>query len=297
MSDATGSIGLIGFGEAGQAFSRGWRQQAPDIAISAYDIKTDGPDEDIKRAEYAKHSITGLDGISGLAGLSVFSLVTADQAQEAARSAAPHMSRGAFFFDGNSCAPQTKSGSAKFIESRGVRYVDVAIMAPVHPGLHKAPLLISGPHSGEARTFLEGLGMDAKIVPGDVGAASSVKMVRSIMMKGLEAVMLECVLAGRAAGVDERVLDSLDVTYPGFDFRKQAAHMMERASTHGVRRAAEMREVAKTVEMLGLPPSMATATVGWMEKAAASGVRVAGSSLSYAEIGDRLLAQIRGDEL
>ena len=77
-------------------------------------------------------------------------------------------------------------------------------------------------------------------------------MIRSMMMKGLEALVCECVFAGRKAGVIETVLDSLDDTYPGFDWKKRAAYMLERVMTHGVRRAAEMREVALTVDLLGL---------------------------------------------
>ncbi len=297
MADKPSSIGLIGFGEAGQAFTKGWRKVSPHLEISTFDIKVTGPEADAKREDFRKASVDGQEDIGGLAGRHLFSLVTADQARIASTSAAPHVGEDAFFFDANSCAPQTKSASAEIIEATGGRYVDVAIMSPVHPKLHRSPLLISGPHAEEAALFLQSLDMDATIVPGEVGMASSIKMVRSIMMKGLEAVMLECVLAGRATGVDERVLDSLDVTYPDFDFRKQAARMMERATTHGVRRAAEMREVAKTVEMLGLPSSMSSATVHWMDKAAASGVRVTDSASDYKEIGDRLLEAVREDDI
>ena len=105
--------------------------------------------------------------------------------------------------------------------------------------------------------------MAAKLVDGEVGAASSIKMVRSVLMKGLEAVILECVLSGRRAGVDDLVLESLDQTYPGFDWKKRAAYMMERAATHGVRRAAEMREVANTVRELGFDGTMSDAAADW----------------------------------
>ena len=106
-------------------------------------------------------------------------------------------------------------------------------MAPVHPRLHRTPLLISGPHVEAAAAAFASLGMSAKIHDGPVGAASSVKMIRSIMMKGLEALVCECVLAGRKAGVIDTVLDSLDDTYPGFDWKKRSAYMLERVMTHG----------------------------------------------------------------
>jgi 3-hydroxyisobutyrate dehydrogenase-like beta-hydroxyacid dehydrogenase len=108
--------------------------------------------------------------------------------------------------------------------------------------------------------------MSAKVHDGPVGSASAVKMIRSIMMKGLEALVCECVLAGRKAGVCEIVLDSLDESFPSFDWRKRSAHMLERVMTHGVRRAAEMHEVALTVDLLGLEGSMSRATVDWQQK-------------------------------
>ncbi len=290
------SCGFIGFGEAAQAFASGWRQKQPALELRAYDIKTDGADAATKHADYTLATVTGCETIGGLAGLNIFSLVTADQARAAAVTTASHLKVDAFYFDCNSCAPQTKSGSAVLIEAVGGHYVDVAIMSPVHPKLHKSPLLISGPHAEAALEFLTGLGMVARIVPGDVGAASSVKMIRSIMIKGLEAVVLECVTAGRLAGVNEMVFDSLDLSYPGFNWRKQATRMMERATTHGKRRASEMREVAKTVDMLGLRSLMSSATVEWMEMAGQSGGRTAGQELDYAQISDLLLAVIHEPE-
>jgi 3-hydroxyisobutyrate dehydrogenase-like beta-hydroxyacid dehydrogenase len=139
-------------------------------------------------------------------------------------------------------------------------------MAQVRPKLHKTPLLVSGPDAEEALAITKALDMAAKAVPGGVGAASSNKMIRSVMMKGLEALVLECVLAGRKAGVDQAVLDSLDATYPGFGWKKRSAYMMERAVTHGIRRAAEMREAALTVKELGFGGAMASATADWEQR-------------------------------
>lgn len=270
MSPTALTIACIGFGEAASAFVAGW---GPERAahVRAYDIKTDSPDPAIsaaKQADYARWGVTGCGTLAeALDGAAVvFSLVTADQAALAAAAAAPLLGRGALFLDCNSCAPGTKARSAAVIEAAGGRYVDVAVMAPVHPKLHKTPLLLSGPNVAEALDALGSLDMAAKVAEGPVGTASSIKMIRSIMMKGMEALFAECVLAGRRAGVDEVVLDSLDVTYPGFDFKAKAAYMLERSMTHGIRRAAEMREVAKTVEDLGLPNGMAAATVDWQQR-------------------------------
>ena len=135
--------------------------------------------------------------------------------------------------------------------------------------------------------------MSAEAVSEAVGVASSIKMIRSVMMKGLEALVLECVLAGRAAGVDERVLASLDATYPGFDWPARAAYMMERTTTHGVRRAAEMREVVVTLKELGLPIDMAEATVNWQQRAGTAGIRQSDAESGYAGRAEDLLSKLR----
>ncbi len=294
----SGGLALIGFGEAAQAFARGWGA-ARTAGLRAHDIKTGHADaavRDAKWADYARCRVAGaatpaeaLDG----AGI-VFSLVTADQALDAAKTAAAHLATGALFLDGNSCAPDSKRRAAATIEAAGGRYVDVAIMAPVHPALHRVPLLIGGPHATAARDALAGLDMTATLVDGGVGVASSIKMIRSIMMKGLEALALECVLAGRRAGVDEAVLASLDASFPGVDAGTRAAHMMERAATHGIRRAAEMREAARMLDDLGLAGRMARATVDWQQEVGQLGL--AARDTDYAALADALLARLLDGE-
>jgi 3-hydroxyisobutyrate dehydrogenase-like beta-hydroxyacid dehydrogenase len=266
---STTPVSLIGFGEAGQAFTLGWKNAQAVGVVSVFDIKTQSDSPSVataKKADYQKFEVIGCEdyenAVSG--GGAVFSLVTADQAHEVARQASRYIEKDAFFFDCNSCSPGSKRKSAEVIETAGGRYVDAAVMAPVHPKLHQTPILLSGPHAREAEDFLnDALAMSVKTVDGDIGASSTIKMVRSILMKGLEAVILECVLTGRRAGVDELVLDSMEKTYPGFEWKKRSAYMMERAATHGIRRSAEMREVANTVRELGFSGSMSDAAADW----------------------------------
>ena len=248
-------IALVGFGEAAIAFAKGW-QDIDSLSISAFDIKTecgDAKTASAKREEYKTYGVTDAGNLRDAVKEAdvIFSLVTADQASAAADAVAAHIKKGSLYFDCNSCAPGTKRRSARRINEAGGRYVDVAVMSPVYPRLHKTPLLICGPYSSEAMTIFDLLQMEAKSMEGEIGGASSVKMIRSIMMKGLEALFAECVLAGREAGVDEKVLASLDVTYPGFDFMKRASYSFERMTAHGKRRAEEMKEVARTIEELG----------------------------------------------
>lgn len=258
------AIALIGFGEAGAAFAEGWT--GPDAAPLAHDILLRDPAR--AAAMRARMAAAGVSAHAEPApaldrARLIFSLVTADRALEAARSAAAHLPAGAFYCDGNSCAPQTKARAAALIEAAGGRYIDMAIMAPVHPRGHATPVLIAGPHAEAALPVLRGLGMQAETTPGPVGAASAVKLVRSVMVKGLEALMAECVLTGRELGVEERVLASLEASYPGFGFRDRAAYAFDRMMVHGTRRAAEMEEAARMVAEAGLSGRMARATAAW----------------------------------
>ncbi len=179
-------ISFIGFGEAAGAFLSGWA--LPDPArVAAYDIKMEqSSTADAMRARYAE---TGMRGCASPAEAlartaMVFCVVTADQALAAAEAAAPHLPQGAFWFDCNSCAPATKRRAAEVIEAAGGRYVDVAVMAPVYPKRHHVPLNIAGPHAEAAADVLRGLDMKPVITGPEVGHASSIKMIRSVMIRG-----------------------------------------------------------------------------------------------------------------
>ncbi len=256
-------IAFLGFGEAAQAFATGLRNEDAAMRLCGYDIKTDGPNAKVKQNEFAEHGVT--DAASALAACSdaklIFSLVTADQSEVAAQAAAQSVLNEALFFDCNSSAPETKRRSAQLVEAAGGRYVDVAVMTPVHPELHKAPCLLSGPHAEAAQEIATQLGMNVEIAGNCVGDASTRKMIRSVMIKGLEALSLECFLAARKAGIEDDIVASLDAGFPGFGWGERAPYMMERMATHGIRRAAEMEEVAKTLRDLGLAPQMTERTV------------------------------------
>jgi 3-hydroxyisobutyrate dehydrogenase-like beta-hydroxyacid dehydrogenase len=287
----THKITFIGMGEAGSAIVGGWNE-GRRAGLRAHDIKSDDPATAATMAE--RYRQLGIEGCPGSAEAVsdaelVFSTVTADQAVVAAESAAPYLSSGAFWFDLNSCAPSSKRRAAQAIEAAGGRYVDVAVMAPVHPKRNMVPLLISGPHAGAAEPILADLPMAPRVVAGEVGAASSIKMIRSVMVKGMEALTAECTLAAVAAGVEDEVFDSLARSHPGMNWRDAAAYNFERAMLHGARRAAEMEEVAKTLADLGLPNDMASSTVHWERRIAAAGLPAPEDAISA---GPKALADI-----
>lgn len=267
-------ITFIGFGEAAQAFATGLSGEAAGVSFSAYDIKTDGAGAAAKQAEYARCNVTGAADVPSACAQAevIFSLVTAENAERAASAVAGHDLNGTLFLDCNSCAPETKRRSGARIEAAGGRYVDVAIMTPVHPKLHKSPCLLAGPHAGDAHEVLASMGMDTQIAGDSIGAASTKKMIRSVMIKGLEALSVECFLAARAAGIEDDILASLEGSTPGFDWATRAPYMFERVATHGIRRASEMEEVVKTLRDLGVTPHITEGTVRRQREVGALGL-------------------------
>lgn len=254
-------IALIGFGEAGSTFARagGWEAEA-----RVFDRKTDSPDAPAMRERYAEAGVEGAATLAeAVAGRAlVLSLVTADQALAAAEAAAPLLAPGALYCDGNSVAPQTKQAAARAIEAAGAHYVDLAILAPVDPARLAVPLLLSGAQAEAAAGALARLGFRNLSIVGDaVGRASSIKMIRSVMVKGIEALTAECLLAAEAAGVREAVLASLDASERPRPWEARADYNLDRMMIHGLRRAAEMEEVVKTLEALGTGAEMTRGTV------------------------------------
>lgn len=271
-------IAFLGFGEAAQAFLEGWdRGPGRPGDIHAYDRKTeDAPTRAAKRDDYVRWRVTGaLSTASAVGGADiVLSVVTADQAAAAAAAAAGHLAPGTLYLDMNSVAPETKRRAAAAVEAAGGRYADVAVMAPVRPQLLGVPLLTSGPHAAAALETLTALGFRCRPVAGPVGAASAVKMIRSIMVKGMEALTAECVLSAYAAGVQDEVLGSLERSHPDIDWRRQADYNLDRMIVHGQRRAAEMEESARTAAGLGQTGAMARATATWQARIGALGLDV-----------------------
>ena len=248
-------IAFIGFGEAGQTLSRGLRS-ANAVRIRAYDILGQALEQ--ARSLGVEAARDPVDAVRE-ADI-VFLAVTASSSLPAALSCLPGLRTGQLFLDINSVSPQRKIETAARVAPTGASYVDVAVMAPVAPYQHKVPCLIGGPGAAQLLPRALALGMKMDRVSDEVGQASAIKMFRSIMIKGLEALVLESMLAASEYRVEERVLASLKETFPTLDWEKLSGYMLERVVSHGKRRAAEMREVAETLQGIGIEPLMAGAT-------------------------------------
>jgi 3-hydroxyisobutyrate dehydrogenase-like beta-hydroxyacid dehydrogenase len=252
---------FIGFGEAGQAFASGLRE-AGVTRMAAWDILFPEPaGERLRRAADTIGVRVAASNADAVAGADiVISAVTAASSYAAAQQSRPNLSASQYFLDINSVSPGRKQATARMLDGTA-RYVDVAVMAPVHPARHQTPVLVAGPFAEPMAEVMTGLAMKPAVAGPDIGSAAAIKMVRSVMVKGLEALTVECFLAAHRAGVVDQITASLAKSYPGFDWPTQVAYNLERMANHGTRRAAEMQEVADTLSDLGLEPHMARATV------------------------------------
>jgi 3-hydroxyisobutyrate dehydrogenase-like beta-hydroxyacid dehydrogenase len=159
----------------------------------------------------------------------------------------------------NSVSPAVKQEIDQTISATGAGFVEAAVMSPIPPHLHRAPMLLGGKRAAAFAELMTPYGMRLQIVSESVGIAAATKMFRSIIVKGLEALMLECVLAAAPYGADDRVFASLSESIPGIDWQKLADYMVNRVVVHGERRAREMEEVSETLQALGIEPIMSEA--------------------------------------
>ena len=175
-------------------------------------------------------------------------------------------------------------------------------MTSLPPYRIRAPLLLGGPAAAELAPLLNALGFDAKVASAKLGVASATKMCRSVMIKGLEAMVIESFTTARAYGVEDAVIASLRETFPGIDWEKQGSYFFQRVIEHGRRRSEEVREVAATVREFGLTPWSAQGTAerqSWVADLADAGLfGVKGSpefarSADWRVEADRILAQDR----
>ena len=251
-------IALIGLGEVGRAL-------AEDLSghdLGAWDVRFADPASLAARNATALAIVPAASAIEAVAGAElVISAVTAANDLAAAQAVAPGIAARAFFLDLNSASPGQKQASAAAIDAAGGRYVEAAVMSPIHPRRIAAPMLLGGQHAAAFAAIAAPLGFAGiELFSDEVGKASATKMCRSVVIKGVEALLTESMLAARAYGVEDRVLATLFNLLPSDDWEKLAAYMIGRALEHGTRRAEEMREAARTVAETGIEPLMATAT-------------------------------------
>lgn len=259
------TVTLIGFSEVGQVFAAGL--SAAGAAVRACDLRADDPGL-IETAYRLGITLTADFAEAGRDADIVISAVTAGAALPVAEAAAGWLRPGQVFLDVNSNGPADKQACAAAIAPSGAAFVEAAIMSPVAPHGHRVPMLLAGPEAETTAAQLNSLGLHATLAGEAYGAASAAKMCRSIVMKGIEAIVVESMLAARAWNVDDLVLASLGETYPGIEWPERAGYLFTRVMGHGRRRAEELREAAEVVREAGQAGTMAAAIADLQDWAA-----------------------------
>ncbi|WP_326835542.1 DUF1932 domain-containing protein [Amycolatopsis rhabdoformis] len=261
------TIALLGLGEVGAVLA----QDLTGVELTAWDVALADPASPAARNAERFGLVSAVDAHDAVREADlVISAVTAANDLTAARSVAAGLPAGCWFLDLNSAAPGQKQAAAEVIETAGGRYVESAVMSPINPKRLAAPMLLGGPHAAEFAEFARPLGFSGLEVYADVvGRAAATKLCRSVVIKGVEALLTESLLAAREWGVEGRVLGSLSNLLPADDWEQLAAYMISRSLEHGVRRAEELREAAVTVAETGVEPVMAEAIARRQDWAAA----------------------------
>jgi 3-hydroxyisobutyrate dehydrogenase-like beta-hydroxyacid dehydrogenase len=253
------AVTLIGYGEVGKILAEDLRAQG--VAVTAFDLKLADERGGTLRQHAATHGVvlaaSHADAVRG-ADL-VISCVTASQTVAVAQACAPAIGA-AFYLDFNSASPGAKAEAAAFVDTAGGRYVEGAVMTLISGYRIKVPLLLGGAHAAALLPLITALGFDAKVASERLGVASATKLSRSIMIKGLEVMLIESLTTARHYGVEDAVIASMYETYPGVDWQKQATYAFQRVIEHGRRRGEEMQEAARTVRDAGLQPLSAAGT-------------------------------------
>ena len=269
-------LGMVGYGEVGKIITTGLKSQMQSVHV--WDLKF--ADDQAKSTELAHAAASGVTACAGMQAVCqtsnfIASAVTASQTLAVAQAAAQHIQAGTVFLDLNSASPGTKQQAVKLIEAAGAHYVEAGVMTSIPPCGIRVPMLLGGPLAAEITPKLIALGMDAKAVSADIGIASAIKMCRSVMIKGLEALVIESYATARKYGVEDHVIPTLAETFPGIDWQQTGAYFFSRVVQHGKRRAEEMRESANTVKEAGFEPFMAAAIAqkhDWVASLARDGV-------------------------
>jgi 3-hydroxyisobutyrate dehydrogenase-like beta-hydroxyacid dehydrogenase len=271
-------IGLIGYGEVGKIFCAGLKAKSGVIRVSAWDLKfKDEASGGVELTHAGQAGVQACASMQALCATSSFiiSAVTASNTLAVAQEAAQFIRPGTVFLDLNSASPGVKQQCAALIDTAGGQYVEAGVMTSVPPYGTKVPMLLGGRSAKNLASLLSNWELDVKAVSDKLGVASAIKMCRSVMIKGLEALVIESYSTARAYGVEEHMIPTLQETFPSIDWTKQGAYFFSRVVQHGKRRAEEMRESARTVQEAGFEPMMTRAIADkqqWVADQAKAGV-------------------------
>ena len=266
-------IAFVGFGEVAGAFcgalaSRGARIAAHDILLQ----QPDGAARLRQRAGSAPVTFGPLADVVRDADY-VFSTVTTTVAREAARQCAPHLRGGQAYVDLNATDAAAKQEIARIVSGAGADFVEGALLGAVGVTGAKTEILLGGPHARAAEKVLAGeLGLNARFYSEEIGKASTFKMLRSVFSKGMEALLIEFLVAGERAGIREDLWAEVSGLFATQPFEKVALNWVRTHAGAHARRHHEVKQVAEVLRGLGIEPTITEATLRFFERSGRLGL-------------------------
>ncbi|MFC4116423.1 NAD(P)-dependent oxidoreductase [Nonomuraea zeae] len=247
-------IAVLGLGEAGRIYARDLREAG--FHVRGFDpyVELDD-DEQIEQAP-------AVEGAVGPADL-VISLVGARAAETVARQALPHCPEHAVYADLNTGSPALKRNLAELAGAENVAFADVAVLAPVPRQGARTALMASGTGAEKFAELVRPAAVPVETIPGGAGAAASRKLLRSVFMKGLAALMLECESAAAAAGEQEWLRAQMVGELSG-DVGQLIDRLVDGSRVHAARRVHEVEDAAGYLAELGRPAWVMAAARTWL---------------------------------
>lgn len=269
------SIGFLGFGEVGYFMSKGLRKEglttmlAFDNAYLAGGVVADSisfraQENNVKLCHALEEMLTKVN--------IVIAAVPAKFAFSAAEATLKFKSKIRLYADVSTAKPSVKKQMEALFAAQDIKFVDSAMLGPLPNYHHKVPILASGEGAENWRAIMTPWGMKIQTIAGPAGTASSIKLIRSVFMKGLEALLVETFLFARKCGAEKIVLESLAETLKP-PFQHTANRMMAADLVHSERRVFEVSESVELMNDIGVEPIMAQAVIGRLKKSAALGMR------------------------
>ena len=266
-------VTFIGFGEVAAAFSAALVARGAQVA--AYDVLLGQPGgaERLKKRSMGDgvafcHLPQAVDDADY-----VLSTVTTSVAAEAARSCVPHLGARQTFVDFNATDPRVKLDIERIVAPSGAAFVEGAVLGAVGVTGAKTEILLGGAHARRAERDLGGtLGLNVRFYSEEIGKASMFKMLRSVFSKGMEALLIEFLVAGERAGIREDLWREVTDLFHAHPFEKTASNWVRSHATAHARRYHEMTQVTNVLRQLGVEPTMTAATEAFFQRSGSLGL-------------------------
>ena len=268
-------LGIIGFGEVGSTLGRGLRHEGL-IEIAAYDkYAFEGPFANLIQERASSADVPLVRSPAELASRSdiIVGVTPGKASLESAEAFAPHLLREHTFVDLASATPKVKQTVASALQASSAQVADAAIMGTPHADGYHLPILSSGPAAAQFRDWMNPWGLKIEHVNGDIGAASGIKIMRSVIAKGLEALLIECMLGSSRYGIDAVVLRSFASFISSRPFEDMANFFLVTDVIHAERRSQEAHMAADALDEIGIDPVMTRATAERLEWVARLGTK------------------------